>query len=273
MRVVRAARLARRPLVVSAHGYDVTSTLLDGQDLQPLIDYTSRFLAVSHFIAENLERRGVPATKIRVAYTGTTVGPPPVKWPDDRQGILFVGRLVEKKGAADLLQAIAILPEDLRSTGLTVVGDGPLRQSLEYLARNLGVRAEFVGAEDSARIRARMEAAAVFCVPSKRAANGDAEGFGMVFLEAAERELPVVTYSSGGTPEAVADTESGILCPEGDVPALAKALEALLARPERAREMGVAGRRRVERAFDIRDRIKILEEEYARAARMGTDPS
>ena len=118
----------------------------------------------------------------------------------DRAGVTFVGRLVDKKGVADLLDAFALLPEPVRSTPLTIVGDGPRVRGLRQRARQVGV--DFVGRQ-STRDRPAARRHAVFCGPSQRAPDGDAESLGMVFVEAALAGLPVVTYRHGGVPEAV----------------------------------------------------------------------
>ena len=88
----------------------------------------------------------------------------------------------------------------------------------------------------------------------------------MVFLEAACAGLPVVSYRHGGVPEAVADGESGLLVPEGDVVALSTALEDLLSNPDKAALLGRAGRHRVTSRFDIRTCTADLENIYDRAA-------
>ena len=118
--------------------------------------------------------------------------------------MLFVGRLIEKKGLGDLLDAMTAVPD----ARLLIVGDGPLRPELEAEAR-LRVAAEFAGwlaPEDVAR---RFEEARVLCVPSRRAASGDAEGLPTVILEAGARGLPTVGTRHSGIPEAIADAAAG----------------------------------------------------------------
>lgn len=260
--VARTARLTGRPLVVTAHGYDVTSSLVTPGQLEPALRTAARFVAVSDFIAGRLVDLGAPASRVVVLPIGIAV--PPDVQPTTRPRILFVGRLVEKKGPSDLLDAVALLPEPLRRTPVTIVGDGPLGNGLRHQAATLGLNVTFRGALAPDAVQDEMRDATVFCVPSKRASTGDAEGFGMVFLEAAALRLPVVTYTSGGTPEAVRDGITGLLCPEGDTRALSAALGQVLAEPAFGHALGSAGRARVVRDFDITDRTAALEDLYDR---------
>lgn len=266
-----AARLARCPLVFTAHGYDV-SAMAAALTRSPrrsgwhaLVRQAAAVIAVSDHIAGRLESMGVPGEKITVRHIGIPVPPPPGDGP--RHAIVFVGRLVEKKGCDDLLRAVAALDAGAGPTPVRIVGDGPDRAALEALARRLGVDATFVGRQPPDVVAAELRAARVFCAPSKTAADGDVEGFGMVFLEAAAAGTPVVTYASGGTPEAVADGVTGLLAREGDVADLTRALAAVLDDDALAARLGAAGRRRVVGQFDIGPLTAALEDVYDRVAR------
>ena len=105
-----------------------------------------------------------------------------------------------------------------------------------------------------------MAEATVFAAPSRTAANGDAEGFGMVFLEAALSSVPVVSYRHGGVPEAVVDGETGLLAEEGDLEGLASRLEMLLTDPVLAARLGAAGKQRTIELFDVKKRTLDLED-------------
>ncbi len=102
----------------------------------------------------------------------------------------------------------------------------------------------------------------LFVAPSVTAADGDAEGLGMVFLEAQALEVPVVSFASGGVVEAVADGETGLLCAERDVAALADNIAQLLENSTLRHQMGKRGRARVETQFDIRKQCALLEQIY-----------
>ncbi|KZX21124.1 glycosyltransferase [Rathayibacter tanaceti] len=280
--IARYARRRRIPLVVTGHGYDVTSwprATGAPRSLRPLarlqraltaravFRHAYAVVGVSRFIADGLVRLGADPNRTEVRYIGIpTVADAPSQ-DASREGVVFVGRLSDKKGVADLLDAMAALPLPLRDVPLTIVGDGHLRAALGEQAARLGLtRATFVGSRPPAEVAEILRTAAVFCAPSLTASNGDAEGFGMVFLEAALAGAPVVSYAHGGVPEAVEDGVTGMLVPEADVTALSTALAALLGDPARAETMGRAGRERVLASFDLSDRIRDLEDLYDRAA-------
>ncbi len=266
------ARRAGLPLVATFHGYDVTRTprMPHGvgreyrRRLGHVFSYATRLVAVSDFIAGRLLELGAPADKVTVHHIGIALRSPSTVVPDDeRRGITFVGRLVGKKGIDDLLDAVARLPEAVRAAHpVRVVGDGPLRDATISRARALGLDLTMLGFLSSTEVADVLASSAVFCAPSRTGPDGDCEGFGMVFLEAALQGTPVVSYAHGGVVSAVEDAVTGLLAPEGDVAALAGHLEQVLTDPVLARGLGVAGAARVRRDFDIRDRTAALERLY-----------
>jgi len=157
--------------------------------------------------------------------------------------MLFAGRLVEKKGGAVLLDALRSLPPE--GWSLDVVGDGPLRASLEAAASGMPVR--FLGQLSRVELARAMYAAEVVVVPSVPASSGDQDGLPVVLLEAMGAGSAIVASRLAGIDEAVVDGESGILVPAGDVPALREALGGLLADPERRARLGKAAAERAER--------------------------
>ncbi|KUF06081.1 hypothetical protein AUL38_14385 [Leucobacter sp. G161] len=188
---------------------------------------------------------GVPLTEPAVA----------VSRPVD---VVFLGRLVPKKGVSDALQAIAAQP-DAHALTCEVIGDGPLRADVEALAKQLDLRVTFTGSLSPARVAQHLARARVLLAPSRYAADGDAEGFGMVFLEAALAGVPAVAYRHGGVPEAVVDGETGVLVREGDTAELASSLSELLADEDMRVAMGEAARQRVREQFDVAVRTPPLE--------------
>jgi colanic acid/amylovoran biosynthesis glycosyltransferase len=139
--------------------------------------------------------------------------------------ILFVGRLVEKKGAAVLIEAVRRLPAGVAWT-LEIVGDGPLADELE--AQSAGLPVTFSGAASRAELANAYARSSVIVVPSVPAESGDQDGLPTVLLEAMGTGLPVVASDLPGLNEAVADGESGLLVPPKDPDALAKALRTVL---------------------------------------------
>ena len=262
-RLPGTARLARRPLVVTFHGYDITMPAVRAAtEYGRLFRTALRIVAVSEFIRSELERAGAPPEKIVVLPIGIPL-PADVARTGTAPQVLFVGRLVEVKGCGDLIDALARLPDP---PPLKVIGDGPLREELERRALDLRLHVTFLGVQPPHVVDHEMRRSTVFCVPSRRAGDGAREGFGLVFAEASARLLPVISYASGGVPEAVSHGETGLLAAEGRVEELAGYLGAVLSDPDLGRRLGEQGRRRVERLFDIKRCTRRLESLYDEVA-------
>jgi glycosyltransferase involved in cell wall biosynthesis len=259
------------PLFVTFHGFDATATrdplLANYFDrIGDVFERATKLLAVSDFIAGRLVELGAPPAKVVTRYNGIPLGPrtaaPRDGVTDESASVLFVGRLVEKKGVADLLAAVAALPPDLRSTAVDVVGDGPLRSQLEVQARELGVNARFHDFVTHERIRVMMARASVVAVPSREASDGDCEGLPTVAVEASSVATPVVATRHAGLPEIVLDEETGLLSDEGDIQALSTNLARILSDAGLRTRLGRAGADRVRAAFDMHDQVAALERLY-----------
>ncbi|MFB0833897.1 glycosyltransferase [Arthrobacter halodurans] len=284
------ARRLGLPLIATAHGYDVNHLPLVSSPryrrrLRRLFAQAEAVVAVSGFVAGRLAELGCPPGKILRIPIGIPLRPPADRdaAADAAAGrtwdIVFAGRLIEFKGVDHLLRSLADLRGQGRPATLAIVGDGPLRPALEREARELGleigVDVDFLGWRPPAGVDSVLRRGRIFCAPSLRATDGSREGFGMVFLEAAAAGLPVVSYRSGGVPEAVADGVTGLLAPEGDNAGLTAHLRTLLDDAGLAARMGSAGRRRVLAEFDVGVRTAALEDAYDRTARRtpGPDPA
>jgi colanic acid/amylovoran biosynthesis glycosyltransferase len=273
---LRALPLAQRlglPLIVTFHGSDATAidirywkapygfrnylakkeTLQRGANL---------FIAVSEFIRKKLLEQFFPVDKILVHYTGVDTK----LFSPAREGnepiVLFVGRLVERKGAGYLIRAMAAVQKELPEAELVVIGDGPLRLDLERQAKESLRKYRFLGTQTPEAVREWMGRAAVFSVPSVRTRSGEEEAFGMVFAEAEAMQKPVAAFASGGIVEAVQHGETGLLAPERDWQTLAEYLSMLLNDSGLRQQFGVLGRQRVLRHFDLSTQTNALEKHY-----------
>ncbi|HEX6149266.1 glycosyltransferase [Nocardioides sp.] len=175
--------------------------------------------------------------------------------------ILSVGRLVEKKGYDDLLQALALLRATSPTFRCDVYGDGPLRPRLLELRDQLGLRDHVVlhGACSNDRVLAALASATVFTLAPRHTEDGDRDGIPNVLVEAMACAVPVVTTAAGGIPELLRHEENGLLVPPGDVPALAAGIRRLLGNPWLQRRLGTAGRATVARDYDVHDAAQKLE--------------
>jgi colanic acid/amylovoran biosynthesis glycosyltransferase len=167
---------------------------------------------------------------------------------DGRVRILAVGRLLPLKGHALLLNAASRLLTEGAPVDITIVGDGPERERLERLTRELGIEGEvrFAGAVGRDILPSHYSAADIFCLPSF------AEGVPVVLMEAMATGLPVVATRVAGIPELVRDEESGILVSPGRTDLLADALRRLVECAPLRRRMGDAGRDWVAAEFEVR---------------------
>jgi len=159
--------------------------------------------------------------------------------------VLSVGRLVARKGFDTLIRAVALLRREFPRAVLALAGDGPERPRLEALARAERLAVRFLPGLTDAELAAWYRACDVFALLPDERADGDVEGFGIVYLEAGAFGKPVVGTRSGGVPEAVLDGETGILVPPQDPAAACAAIARLFRDPHAAQRLGANGARRV----------------------------
>lgn len=265
------ARALGVPLAVTFHGGDATKEThyrrraiptIYQRRMAALMREAALFHCVSDHIRDVLLARGFPAAKLRVIRLGIETDPPVVPpAAETNPYLLFVGRFVEKKGAAHLLDAMRFVREGGDMTELVLIGDGPLGAALRREAASLtGVN--FLGWQPPAEVRARMRGALALVVPSVTAASGDEEGLPTVVLEAMAQGTPVIGSRHSGIVEAITDDASGLLVPPGDAHALADAMARLIADPGLRARLGAAGRRTVVERFDAKTQSHALEDVF-----------
>ena len=188
--------------------------------------------------------------------------------------LLFVGRLVEKKGADVLLRALAAAAARQLPVRLTLVGDGPERERCLELAAELelGDRCRFVPLMPHEEVKRRMQRADAFVLPCRVAADGDRDALPTVLLEAMAAGLPCVSTPVNGVGEIVVHGETGLLVAENDAGELARALERLARSPGLRGEMGARARQRAARLFDARRNVERLHGWMTEAARATVGP-
>lgn len=239
------------PFAVLAHGAEVlVPAAIPGVRqvfAAPLRSADAR-LAVSGFTQRKLAR----LTKRDVAFVGagvdTTAFAPRRRTPSEMPIIGCVSRFVPRKGQHRLIEAAAALRDAGRPVGLMLVGRGRTESSLRRLAAARGVDVRFHVGVPWAQLPDLYAQMDVFCMPCRsRWAGLEAEGLGLVFLEAAAVGLPVLAGDSGGSPETVLPGRTGFVV--HSTADIVEGVEYLLDDPARARAMGAAGRARVEQEF------------------------
>jgi phosphatidylinositol alpha-1,6-mannosyltransferase len=255
-------RLAARglPYLSAAHGFEYWLSIAPGAHAL-LRHATSRAARIpvmcSAFIARTV-RTAVPrSVPVSVLYPGADVERfrPDLETADiraalgvgDRPLVVCVSRLVARKGQDTLIRAMPAIRERVPDAALAIVGGGPYEDRLRSMAADLPTGAVAfsgqVAEDDLPRYYAAGEA---FAMPCRTRLGGlEVEGWGNVFIEAAACGKPVVVGDSGGARESLVDGETGLLVDGTQVAAVAEAVGALLADPDRARAMGAAGRERV----------------------------
>ncbi len=261
-----AARAARRtgvPYAVTLHGSDVFMA-----ERNPLFRRLARqalagaayVTSCSAELAERLVRvaGGRHAAKVVLVPNGTDPVAVPAAgderlWrerlaiPADAPLVVAVGRMVDKKGFADLLAAAPAILGRAPRARFVLAGGGDLLEPLRRRAEELGIAGavHFPGALEHPQVLALIAAASVFVMPSVRDRRGNVDGLPIVVLEAMAAARPVVATAVSGLPLAITDRESGLLVAEHDPQALADAILELLADSAAARRLGAAAAARV----------------------------
>ena len=264
--------LIQAPIITTFHGFDVNvGPLRYGSDMyKELFREETIYTVNSAFTMRKVIDLGCPEKQVHKL----SVGLDPAKYPfrertlrpSEPVKIITVARLVEKKGIEYSIRAVSIVAKRYPQAQYQIVGDGPLRGTLEQLIEELHVstNVKLLGWKTQDEVRDFYGGAHMFILPSVTASNGDMEGQGLVLQEAQAMGLPVVSTLHNGIPEGVLDGQSGFLVPERDVNALAEKLFYLIEHPELWPAMGRAGRKFVEQHYDIKQLNKELVELYHR---------
>lgn len=273
VRALPYAEMFGLPLVTMFHGGDL-SRLFGPLSRKPanwllaaaaprLFRRCALVLAASEELRNRLAEAGCPEHKLRVFRLGIDLSRfEPRPRSSDTAHVVMLGRLVPKKAFDDGLRALG-RHRDL-AFRVTIVGDGPLRSYLQSVARQAGIdeRVRFAGAVPHSEVRRTLADADLVIAPSVVTPAGDRDSGLIVLKEAAATGLAAVGTLHGGLPEIIDDAETGYLVPEHDIDALAERVGELLRDRKRREAMGAAARAKMEREYDIVERVAALEELY-----------
>ena len=255
-----ARRAAGIPLVTTFFGVELSWVRAELPLLAPLmrgvIRRSDAVTAISTYTAREVQRLAPEVEVRRIPFGAAGAGSDSeLNGPRERVAgspfrLLFVGRLVERKGVEVLLRAVARLGRDL-DVRLTVVGEGPLRPLLEGRVQALGIgdRVEFAGLVPGPEISGYFLNCDALVLPAIRDGKGDVEGLGVVLIEALLHDRPVIASDSGGIPDIVQDGRTGLLVPPGDDAALASAIRRFIDEPGLRDRLAAEGRRHVSLHF------------------------
>jgi colanic acid/amylovoran biosynthesis glycosyltransferase len=223
---------------------------------QELFRKADAIVANTHSLRRQVQKLGCPVEKFHRIVSPVNLRAFPYQKKvldgEERIRLLTVARLVEKKGLLYSIRAAAKVMADRPRVEYNIVGEGPLRGTLQKEIERLGMhgRINLAGAKTQGEVSGFYRQSHVFILASVTASDGDSEGQGGVLQEAQACGLPVVATRHSGFPEGLREGESGFLVPERDVEALAERLSYLVNHPECWSSMGSAGRKFVEGRYD-----------------------
>src|SRR5437762_1863529 len=246
----------------TAHANDIFAPRNFEVGLVKLVDAARVIVTVSDYAKKSLQEPFPErAARIRHIYNGLNLtlfqranfsSAPPL--------ILAVGRLIAKKGFADLIGACGLIVERGKSFQCEIIGEGPLENELRGQIERLNLQNRVVlpGAKQQREVLQRLAAANVFVLPSIIDPEGGMDNLPTVIKEAMATRLPVVSTKIGGIPEMVVQNETGYLLRPGDAVALADAIEKVISNLSLAQKLGQAGCERAQELFSIEKNVREL---------------
>jgi len=257
------ARLTRRPVVIYAHGEELTSWGLGGKykAMKFALRHADHVIANSEYTRDILLRMGLDERRIALIYPGVDIRRfrPGLPCDDikriigksqDEKLILSVGRLTRRKGFDQVIRALPGLLSRGIKIRYAIIGIGDDENYLRALVADAGMQSyvHFIGHVTMEDLPRWYNAADVFAMPN-RDIEGDTEGFGMVFIEASACGTPVIAGIAGGTGAAVKHNVTGYRIDGNSVKELLDYLAALLVDDRVARNFGKNGRRLIEQEY------------------------
>lgn len=262
--IFQGADATKLPLHKSDKQYmklgDYNIKIHDKNMYKELFETGSLFLGVCNYFKDKIIALGAPISRTGTHYNGIDCTKFTYKKRKYIKGkpinMVTVGRLVEKKGVRFAIEAIARLIHEGHNLHFTIIGDGPDRQELEKLTKNLKIKNKvaFVGWKTQEEVVKILDNSHVFILPSVTAHSeqflGDQEGMPTVIMEAMAMGLPVVSTYHSGIPEIVIDGVTGYLARERNVNDIVACLKKIIMNPNQWGEMGKRARRVVEENCD-----------------------
>jgi glycosyltransferase involved in cell wall biosynthesis len=246
----------------TAHANDIFAPRDYEISLDKLVDAARVIVTETDYAAQFLRQRFPDrGDRIHRIYNGLDLAPfvradfssiPPL--------IVAVGRLIAKKGFADLIRACRLLMERGKSFRCEIIGEGPLEAELREQIAQLDLQdcVELLGAKPQHEIRECLATASAFVLPSVVDPDGGMDNLPTVIMEAMAAGLPIISTATGGIPEMVIQNETGFLVPPGDVAALAGAIERLFDDIGLAQRLGECGFQRAKELFSIDKNVRSL---------------
>jgi len=246
----------------TAHANDIFAPRKFEIGLDKLVD-AARVIITETDYSEKFLRERFPerADRIHRVYNGLNLAEfGPANFSSDPPLIVAIGRLIDKKGFANLIRACSQLVEHGRLFRCEIFGEGPLENQLRAQIEESGLKelVKLPGAKPQHELRERLAAANVFVLPSVPEAEGGMDNLPTVIMEAMSTGLPVVSTRIGGIPEMVIDNETGFLVRPDDPVALADAIEKVIYDRSLGQKLGQVGHGRAQTLFSIEKNVRDL---------------
>jgi colanic acid/amylovoran biosynthesis glycosyltransferase len=270
--LLRRIGVLKGKLVTSFRGYDISQELKKhGEKIyDELFAGGDFFFTNCEYFKRRLVSLGCDEKKVAVHASGIDCDrfffASDRRRPDRPIRVVTTGRLVEKKGIEYGIRAIAKLAKVYPNIEYHIIGNGPLREELQQLIRDLAVNGNvaLLGEKNQSDIIDILENSHIFIGPSITAGDGDEDAPLNTLKEAMAMGLPVIGTQHGGIPELIQDGVSGYLVRERDAEAIAAKLAFLIEHPQVAAQMGRAGRERIEEHYNLTKLNDHLVEIYRR---------
>ena len=266
-------RAWKNPSIVSFHGADVMVDMNKPAYREltlQMLNAVTLVLVRSESLRRAVVDLGCDPNKIEIQRTGIPLEEFPFREravpKNGEWQFVQAGRLIEKKGLPVTLRAFSTFLKQHPNAMLTIAGEGPLLSELQKCAGELGVadRVSFTGFVSQEQLREIYYRSHIFVHPSQTGRDGNQEGIPNSMLEAMATGLPVFASEHGGIPEAIENGVSGVLVPERDDEALARALLKAAQNADLLSRIARAGTQAVRRNFDLSTQAQRLEEIYLR---------
>jgi glycosyltransferase involved in cell wall biosynthesis len=265
-----AAKFARIPYTFTAHAKDIFHESVCPEDFRRKLEDAAGVVTVSDYNLRYLrENYGLAAERMRRVYNGLDLQRFTYKAPLHRlPKIVAVGRLVEKKGFADLIGACATLAASDRQFTCEIVGSGELEADLRGRIEQSGAggMVRLIGPRPQAEVVRFVQEAAAFVAPCVLGEDGNRDGLPTVLLEAMALGTPVISTDVTGIPEVLRDGETGLLVPQRNSAVLAGAISRLTGDSTLRVRLADRARRLIEADFDVQDNAAQLREIFAGSA-------
>lgn len=265
-----AASFAGVPYTFTAHAKDIFHESVQSEDLHRKIRDAAAIVTVSDYNVEFLRQAyGAVADRTQRIYNGLDLERFPYSDPTDRpQRIVSVGRLIEKKGFSDLIDACAVLADRGCQFTCQIVGTGELESALRSQIASLGVESfvELMGPRPQNEMLTLVQGGAVFAAPCVVGEDGNRDGLPTVLLEAMALGTPCISTDVTGIPEVLQDGVTGLQVPQHDPCALADAIERLLTDRELRARLAVQARRQIEAKFNSQHNAALLRQLFSTSA-------